>query len=74
MTTRPTTTTTTTTNQAAGNFDTYNYNNRDLTKALQTDATLNPNLFLYNKSVLNYYLLTPRNVVHSTSDKYRHSK
>lgn len=71
MTTRPLTTTT---NHAAGNFDTYNYNNGDLTRALHTDATLNPNLFLFNTSVLNYYLQTPRNVVHSTSTKYRRTK
>jgi hypothetical protein len=60
----------TTTNYAAGNIDI----NRDLTRALQTDAALNPNLFHYNTNVLNYYLQTPRNVVHSTSTKYRRAK
>lgn len=45
-----------------------------LTRAFQTDAALNPNLFHYNTNVLNYYLLTPRVVVHSTSDKYRRAK
>ena len=59
---------------AAGNFDTYNHNKRGLTRAFQTDAALNPNLFHYNTNVLNYYLLTPRVVVHSTSDKYRRTK
>ena len=45
-----------------------------LTRAFQTDAALNPNLFHYNTNVLNYYLLTPRVVVHSTSDRYRRAK
>ena len=49
-------------------------NGGGLTRAFQTDAALNPNLFHYNTNVLNYYLLTPRVVVHSTSDKYRRAK
>jgi hypothetical protein len=48
--------------------------NSGLTRAFQTDAALNPNLFHYNTNVLNYYLLTPRVVVHSTSDRYRRAK
>ncbi len=59
-----------TTQYAGGHF----HMNRGLTRALQTDAALNPNLFHYNTNVLHYYLLTPRVVVHSTSDQYRRAK
>lgn len=54
--------------------DTNGSGSADLTRAFQTDAALNPNLFHYNTNVLNYYLLTPRVVVHSTSDRYRRAK